>query len=142
MSVPASMKALLDRFSNMLLGRYFSQWKDVPRFSKVCGVVTNGASSYGGQDMVLSFLLNSCLLMNGIVVSGDTIRDSYIGAAAYTGYGPDPFSGDNIYKDEKALECAKSVGKRVAEITRIVKAGKESLKNELPEDYSYTWDLT
>jgi multimeric flavodoxin WrbA len=141
MSIPASMKALLDRFANMLLCRYLSRMKDVPRFSKVCGVLSNGASNYGGQDMVLSFLTNSCLLMNGMVVSGDTIKDSYIGAAAFTGQAPDPLANDNVLKDEKGMESAKSVGQRVAEMTRIVKAGMTVLKDSLSSDYQYKWDL-
>jgi multimeric flavodoxin WrbA len=141
MSIPASMKALLDRFGNMLLCRYLGQLQDVPRFNKVCGVLTNGASNYGGQDFALSLLINSCLIMNGIVVSGDTIRDSYIGAAAFTGQAPDPLAKDNVVKDEKGLACAESVGKRVAEMARIVKAGMKILKNELPEEYSYSREL-
>jgi multimeric flavodoxin WrbA len=141
MSIPASMKALLDRFANMLLCRYLSRMKDVPRFSKICGVLSNGASPYGGQDMVLSLLINSCLLMNGMVVSGDTIKDSYIGAAAFTGQAPDPLANDNVLKDEKGLESAKSVGQRVAEMTCIVKAGMTVLKDSLSSDYQYKWDL-
>jgi multimeric flavodoxin WrbA len=142
MSVPSVVKALLDRFGNMMLWRYLAQGKDVPRFSKVCGVLTNGASRYGGQDLTLSFLVNSSLLMNGVVVAGDTIRgDSYIGAAAWTGQGPNPLAMDNVLQDERGIACARSVARRVAEMARIVKAGKAALGSDLPSDYSYTWDV-
>ncbi len=141
MSVPSVVKALLDRFGNMILMHYLAQGKDVPRFSKVCGVLTNGASRYGGQDLTLSFMVNSCLMMNCVVVAGDTSKDSYIGAAAWTGQMPNPLAEDNVLKDEKGIECAEVVARRVAEMARIVKAGKAALGTELPSDYSYTWDV-
>jgi len=139
MSVPASMKALLDRLGNILLIHYLCQGRTTPRFCKVCGVLTGGGHRYGGQDLVMSFLANSCLMLNGVVVSGDTLTGSYVGAAAWTG-GMEPFAKDNVLKDEEGLINAESVGKRVAETTCIIKAGKEALGDKLPDDYSYTWD--
>ncbi len=65
MSVPSVVKALLDRFGNMMIMHHLAQGKDVPRFSKVCGVLTNGASRYGGQDLTLSFLVNSSPVIKG-----------------------------------------------------------------------------
>jgi multimeric flavodoxin WrbA len=142
MGVPSVVKALLDRFGCMTLMHYLTQGKDVPRFSKVCGVLVNGASHYGGQDLTLSFLVNSSLLMNGVVVAGDTIRgDSYIGAAAWTGQWPNPFAKDNVLKDEQGIVAARSVARRVAEMARIVKAGKAALGSDLPSEYSDTWDV-
>ena len=90
----------------------------------------------------MSYLANSCLLMNGVVVAGDSIRgDSYIGAAAWTGQWPNPFAKDNVLKDEQGIAAAKSVAVRVAEMARIVKAGKAALGAELPAEYSYVWDV-
>ncbi len=139
-SVPASMKALLDRLGNLILCHYLCQGQGVPRFSKVCGVVTNGGHRYGGQDLVLSFLVGSSLMLNGVAVSGDTLMGSYIGAAAHSGKGMEAFSKDNILNDAEGLMCAENVGRRVAEMTAIVKAGKAALGNELPEEYSCAWD--
>jgi hypothetical protein len=80
--------------------------------------------------------------MNGVVVAGDTIRgDSYMGAAAWTGQWPDPFAKDNVLKDEQGLTAARSVARRVAEMARIVKAGKAALGSELPAEYTDTWDV-
>jgi multimeric flavodoxin WrbA len=141
MSVPSVVKALLDRFANMILAHYLAQGQDVPRFSKVCGVLTNGASRYGGQDLTLSFLVNSSLVTNGIVVAGDTLSDSYIGAAAWTGQMPNPLAEDNILQDEHGIACAESVARRVAEMARIVKAGKAALGDDLPGEYSYRWEV-
>ncbi len=141
MSVPSQVKALLDRFGNMMIMHHLAQGMDVPRFSKVCGVLTNGASRYGGQDLTLSFLVNSSLVTKGVVVAGDTLVDSYIGAAAWTGQMPNPVAEDNVLQDEHGIACAQNVAKRVAEMARIVKAGKEALGDELPDEYASAWEL-
>jgi multimeric flavodoxin WrbA len=53
-------------------------------------------------------------------------------------------NGNTAKLVDKALEAAsaQSVAKRVAEMARIVKAGKAALGEELSSDYSYTWELT
>jgi multimeric flavodoxin WrbA len=140
-SIPASMKALFDRLGSMLSVHYFREGKDLPRFSKVCGVVTGGGHRYGGQELALSFMIGSSLLMNGVVVSGDTMLGSYIGAAACTSMGPSPIEKDNVLKDEEGLRCAASVGKRVAEMTWIVRSGISTLEKKLPGEYFQKFTL-
>jgi len=140
MSVPSQVKALLDRFGNSVIWYYLKQGREVPRFCKAVGVLTNGASRYGGQDLTMSYLVNSAVLMKGVVVSGDTLSDSYIGAAAWTGQDMNVVAEDNILKDEHGLVCAQNVARRVAEMARILKAGKASLGKDLPGEYSYTWE--
>jgi len=146
MAVPASMKAVLDRLGNSLLNRFVAQGREIPRLSKVCGVLTVGGSRYGGQDMVMSFLVSSCLLMNGVVVSGDTLLGNYIGATGYTGAAKELSllerckSKDAVLQDEEGLACVVNLGKRVAEMTKIVRAGILGLEKELPSEYFYTWE--
>jgi multimeric flavodoxin WrbA len=139
MSIPASMKAVFDRMGCSVVSHYAGRGKDVPRLGKACGVLTNGYHRYGGQDFALNFMMNSCVLMNGVVVSGDKNTGSYVGAAACTG-SPDLESKDVILKDEEGMRCAESVGRRVAEMARIIKVGISTLKNELPAEYFYTWE--
>ncbi len=141
MSVPSQVKALLDRFGNMLIWHYLKQGREVPRFCKAVGVLTNGASRYGGQELTLSYLINSAVLHKGIVVPGDTLSDSYIGAAAWTGQDMNVLAEDNILKDEHGIRGAENVARRVAEMARIVKAGKAALGSDLPSDYSYSWTV-
>jgi multimeric flavodoxin WrbA len=142
MSVPSAVKALLDRFGNAAIWQYLKQGREVPRFCKAVGVLTSGASRFGGQDLTLSYLVNSAILMKGIVVSGDTLSDSYLGAAAWTGQPPDMLAQDNVLKDEHGIACAQNVARRVAEMARIVKAGKAALGTELGSEYSYapSWE--
>jgi hypothetical protein len=79
--------------------------------------------------------------MKGVVVSGDTLSDSYIGAAAWTGQDMNFLAEDNILKDEHGILCAQNVARRVAEMARLLKAGKVALGQELPAEYSYTWNV-
>ncbi len=139
MGVPGSMKALLDRLGQMLLMHYLGRGMDLPRLNKVCGVLTNGAHRNGGQDLVLSFLTDSCLLMNGVVVSGDMLAGNYVGAAVWSGLPPDPFAKDNALRDDEGLNSVRGLGRRVAEMTRIVRTGLETVRNELPPEYTYSW---
>lgn len=142
MAVPASMKCALDRLSNHVMSHYVKIGGQIPRFNKVCGVLTIGATRYGGQDLVLSFLINSSLLMNGVVVSGDTILGNYIGATGYTGGASleQLKSKEVVLQDQEGLTCVANLGKRVAEMTKIVKAGLSALKQELPSEYVYIWE--
>jgi hypothetical protein len=85
-------------------------------------------------------MIQSSLVMNGVVVSGDTVMGNYIGAAANTGeLSMERLkSKDGILEDKEALNCAGNLGKRVAEMTRVVKAGLLALKEELPAEYFNT----
>ena len=145
MAVPASMKAVLDRLGNSLLNRFETRGGELPRLSKVCGVLTVGASRYGGQDLTMTFLVNSSLLMNGVVVSGDTLLGNYIGATGYVGAAKELSllerckSKDAVLRDEEGIACVVNLGKRVAEMTKIVRGGMLALEKELPSEYFYTW---
>jgi hypothetical protein len=87
-------------------------------------------------------MVDHCVHMNGIPVSGDNLMGSYIGAAAYTGGGFDPSGKNNVQNDAEGLMCAESVGKRVAEMTCIINAGISALRETLPGEYFYTWEKT
>ena len=148
MAVPASMKAAIDRLSNSIMNNVIMRGKKMPAFNKVCGVLAVGGHPHGGQEFVLSFLVNSSLLMNGVVVSGDTLLGDYIGTAAYTGLTSleglvqkKPAKSKNaVLNDKRAITCAIELGKRVAQTTRIVRAGMSALERELPSEYFYTSD--
>jgi len=142
MAVPGQMKCFLDRFVNSVLCNFMRRGKDLPRLSKVCGVLTVGGTRYGGQDLTLSFMVNSCLCSNGLVVAGDILTGSYIGAAAQAPAFTveDLIKKDQVLEDEEGLMCMANLGKRVAEMTKIVKAGLSAVKDELPSEYSYSWE--
>lgn len=150
MSVSGHLKNALDRLGNSLVSYFLIKKKDFPRFSKVNGVLTVGATRHGGQDFVNNFMILSSLVMNGIVVSGDTILGNYIGAAGYTGE-PECVAAyptleqqmmrkDVSLKDTEGVNLSINLGKRVAEMTMIVKTGMSALQQELPGEYSFNWE--
>lgn len=134
MGLPSLMKAAMERLSNSTLQYWRKLGRNKPRYNKVCGVVTVGADRYGGQELVLTYLMSQAVVMNCLVVSGDT--GSYIGTSAWT---MQERARDAVLRDERAIACAVNVGKRVAEMTKIVKAGISVLRKELPSDYFYKW---
>ena len=133
MSVPAQVKAAIDRLGNVLAS-YFGD--DLPRFSKVCAALTQGLDAFGGQELTLQYLLEHFVLMNCLAVSGDLLQ-SYIGAA---GVAPG-IELDAIRRNERALAVARNVGRRVAEMSCIVKVGLATLENELPEKYFFRREM-
>jgi hypothetical protein len=102
-----------------------------PRLCKAAGVISQGNSVYGGQEFALQFMINSFLLENCIVVSGDSPQ-SKIGVPAST------FGDSNrgsIAKDGGALVASRSLGRRVAEMARIIRTGIKELDMELGPEY-------
>jgi len=146
MGVPSQLKAALDRLANVIVCSCIVQGDNMPMFNKVCGVLTAGLARYGGQEMTMNFLINSSLIMNGIVVASNTMQGNYIGVASQL---PSPEglsraehakSKEAILGDEKAIAGALELGKRVANVAKVVKIGIEALKKDLPQDYFYTSD--
>ena len=133
MSVPAQVKAAIDRLGNVLAS-YFGD--ELPRFSKVCAALAQGLDAFGGQELTLQYLLTHFVLMNCLAISGDLLQ-SYIGAA---GVAPG-IELDAIRRNEQALAVARNVGRRVAEMSRIVKAGLVVLGDELPEKYFFRREM-
>ncbi|MFC2063250.1 hypothetical protein ACFLS8_04840 [Chloroflexota bacterium] len=139
------MKAALDRLGNVIICSYSSKNQNIPFFNKVCGAITIGEARYGGQEFTLNSLNNSCLIMNGIVVTGNTGEGNYIGTASWLNATGEEYknkeeklrSKRRVLGDEIAIDSAKKLGKRVAEIAKIIKAGVSVLSQELPREYSY-----
>jgi len=134
--LPSLMNAAMERLGNSTLRHWNKLGLAKPRYSKVCGLVTVGASRHGGQELVLACLMSRAIVMNCLVVSGDTGVGSYIGAPAWV----QERTKDAVLKDELGIACAMNIGRRVAETTKIVRTGVSALKQELPAEYFYTWE--
>jgi len=126
-SIPSKLKALIDRIGHVCFAIY--NRKD-PRFCKIGGVLAQGTSRYGGQELAIQFLINHLLIMNCIPVSGDT-PESYLGAP---GKSPNWEKG-SIMEDKIALKTARNLGQRVAEVALIFKAGLKQVGEILPKEY-------
>ncbi len=142
MGIHSLMKAALDRLGHGgLSAKSAVQSKDIPKFSKVCGVLSLGGCHCGGQFQVLSSLIHSALLMNGVVVSGEPEMCDIIGTTGYTGTSLECMkSRETILKDKEAMTCAEHLGRRVAEMTKIVRTGISALEKERPSEYFSGWE--
>ncbi len=113
--IPALLKAALERLGNVMFSYY---GRRLPAFLKVGGVLAQGTSRYGGQELAINSLIQHLLLMNCLPVSAD-IPGCYLGAA---GHAPTVDRG-SIAADTTALEAAHDTGRRVAEVAAIVRSG-------------------
>jgi multimeric flavodoxin WrbA len=128
LSITSSLKSAIDRLGQSMFSVYKGK---LPRLCKVGGVISQGNSIYGGQEFALQFMINSFLLENCLVVTGDSPQ-SKIGIAAST-YG-DSQRG-SILKNENAIAITRTLGRRVAEMARVIRTGVETLKEELGPEY-------
>lgn len=129
--IPGSAKNIIDKLAHVMFAKFN---RKLPRFAKPAGVLCQGSSRFGGQEVEIQNFQGGLLMMNCLPVSGDT-PGSYIGGP---GFAPTWEKG-SIMQDEPSLAVARNVGRRTAEMTLIVKAGLKAMEPELPEGYYYTW---
>ena len=128
LSITAQLKAALDRLGNAVCTKYEM---NLPRFCKAGGAVVQGNSRWGGQEYTVSFIVNHLLLMRNVPVAPDLQLSESPGASERA----PQFDVPSIMNNEQALKVAFNLGKRVAEMAKILKAGRLALRNELPTEY-------
>lgn len=134
LSITSCLKAAIDRMGQVMFSIYEGK---LPRLSKIAGVISQGGSIYGGQEFALQFMINSFILENCLVVSGDSPQ-SKLGVPAST-HGDR--SRDGVRSNENVILLCRSLGRRVGEMARIVKTGMAKLKAELGPEYFETKHL-
>lgn len=132
MGMPSAMNAIITRIGAIVFGH--SKGK-VGRFLKAGGVITQGNTQYGGQEIVMEYINAHLLLMNCIPVTSDK-PESYIGVAARVR------KDGTIARNDEILESTYQLGIRIVEMARIIKSGKEALGSDLPDEYIYDKDRT
>lgn len=120
MSPSALMQAFLNRFRP--LGRYLGkgQWA-----TKVGGAIAVGGMRHGGQETTLESL-NNFFFCNGMtVVSGGIF--AYNGGAVWS----NDKKEQGAKEDEIGLNTVRVIGRRVAVIAKLLKAGLEKLEHDV-----------
>lgn len=145
MGIPGQLKCFIDRLGNSLFGRFrgiFGAGEDkLPKQLKVIGNIAQGAHLSAGQEHTLTALINHALVMQCIPVTGD-LWYSYIGGGGWTSNDiarnalEKQFEGD-LYAATIAVRSAKDTGKRVAEMSFLIKSGGCCRKEELSKDPTY-----
>jgi len=132
--IPGSAKVVLDKLAHVMFAKFN---RKLPRFCKPAAVLAQGSSRFGGQEVTIQNFHGGLLMMNCLPVSGDT-PGSYIGGP---GFAPTWDKG-SIRQDEPSLTVARNLGRRLAEMTLIVKHGLKAMEPYLPEGYYFTWRNT
>lgn len=124
--IPAQFKAALDRLGHVS----GANEKQRSRFNKSVGILVQGNSLYGGQEMTFWQVAVHALLMNCVIVPGEKPRAKLgvMGTIGGRGKG-------GIIEDKFAMEEAVVLGKRVAEMAKILQVGQQALGNELQGGY-------
>jgi multimeric flavodoxin WrbA len=128
LAITSTLKAAIDRLGQSMFAIYRGK---LPRLCKVGGAIAQGGSLYGGQEYALQFMASHFILQNCLFVSGDRPQ-SKMGVPAST-------LGDStrgsIGKNEGALRMSRTLGRRVAEMAKIVQAGLAQMGGELGPEY-------
>ncbi len=134
MGPPAQVRAVMDRLSEVGFHQARAKLDKTggkpvyARYAKAMGAIVHGATRFGGQEITLQFLMNYALLMDGFYVTGD-MPECYLGAA---GHSP---NREALLQDESFLHSAATVGKRVTEMAKIIKAAKMLAYDTIPDGF-------
>jgi len=138
LGIPGQLKCFIDRLGNSLWSYYGGV---VSKSLRVIGTITQGAHLFAGQEQAAVALIQHALVMGCIPVSGDP-WESYIAASGWTRCGErkDALRRLVAEGDEDAqitTRAARSLGRRVAQMALLVRAGGEALYGELAADGGY-----
>ena len=134
MSIPGQLKCFIDRLGNSLWSYQGSAGKHL----KVYGAIAQGVHIFSGQENAIKEIINHAIVMGNVVTSGDP-WESYIGGAGWTENKVEKNALKSLYESKSfdadvAVKSARSLGKRVAELALIIKAGAICYMDYLEKD--------
>lgn len=126
MAPPSAVRSAIERLGATYFG--YGPSKGL-RLAKAAGVLCQGNTDYGGQELAMINLLSHLLLMNCVPVTADKPM-SYIGVGAQVD------SAEQLAGDLPLRENARSLGRRVAEMALILQAGIKQYENSFGREYT------
>jgi len=135
MSVPAQLRAFIDRLGNCIFCKYQNK---VPKALKAIGAIAQGCHIFSGQEQAIDHIIHHALLTGNVPVAGDA-PDSYAGAAGWTRDSLDRDGLKSLYEKGEAdakvtLQATRSLGRRVAQVAFLLKAGAAKHRELLAKD--------
>jgi len=127
-SVPAQMKCVIDRSMSVEAGFLLR--------NKVGGGIAVAAERHGGHELAIE-TLHRWFLVHDMIICGvgparpTTSIGGHQGAMAVQGFpypvhSDEPGESEAVLQDDIGMGAARCLGRRVAELTKIVKAGLDS----------------
>lgn len=127
--IPAQVKAAIDRLGQSLFAAR-GRARGMPRFHKAIGMVVQGGSKFGGQEIASAQIVEHALLMKCIPVAGDSPGAKI----AVFGHAPSSERG-SIVADEQAVKASRVLGRRVVETAAMLKVGGKAMEGCLMPGY-------
>ena len=131
MSGPAIVRGVLDRLGEVFLGNRIEQVKaggTLPHFMKACGIIVQGSSRFGNQEIVIEGMIDHLITMDCIPVCAD-MPHSHIGVAGHVVDGQRPDDHEGL------MTQSREIGLRVAQVGKMLKLGKYAIADSLSDDY-------
>lgn len=139
LGIPGQLKCFIDRLGNSLWSYYGGV---VAKSLRIFGIIAQGAHIFAGQEHTITALINHALVMGGIPVTGDP-WESYIGAAGWTACGDRKNSLQTLVEAgdrdaQVAVRASTTLGRRVAQMALLIRAGGLAHRAELEADGGYS----
>ena len=128
---PSQAFSWMERFGEIFMQNMRD--KDMPfmRYAKPTGIMIQGSSRFGGQELTAQAIQHHAMVMDCIPVSGDMPHANQ-GVLGQVLNKTTPETVDEL------LEAAYSMGVRVAEMTNLIKLGKLAIASSLEDCYWYS----
>lgn len=136
--IPGQLKCFIDRLGNSLWSYYGGVGS---KHLKAYGAIAQGIHIFSGQEHAITDIINHALVMGNVVISGDS-WESYIGGGGWTENKVEKnalktlFDGKS-FDAEAAVKASRSLGKRVAELALVLKAGALCCMDYLKDDPAF-----
>ena len=127
MSPPAGLRSLIERLGAVYFG--FAHGK-LERLCKSAGVICQGNTAYGGQELAMMNIISHLLLMNCVPVTGDKPH-------SYMGVGGQVDSYEHLQSNQLVREGAESIGRRVTQMAVILRNGIRNAPEEFKHEYGF-----
>lgn len=129
MGPPSVVRAAIDRLNELRFQTSFiHKQKQYPRLNAAGGVIAQGGSLYGGQEITMQFFMQHFTLLQCLPVTAD-MPESYMGVGGRIRSKEEALSNENL------LKLSESLGQRVADMAKIKKAGMMLAQDSLPDEY-------
>lgn len=141
MTIPGNIRNFIDRLGNSPTS---PKYKGIPlKHLKVYGAIAQGIHIFSGQEHTITDIMNHAILMGNVYIGGD-MWENYIGAAGWT-EGDPLVSLDalkRLYEDghfdaKIAVKACRTLGRRVAQLTLIIKVGAQKYLEHLKREKNY-----
>jgi multimeric flavodoxin WrbA len=141
MSIPGQLKCFIDRLGQSGFTKLApSQGQTgMTKSLKCIGIISQGMHIFSGQEHAVTELVNHALIMGCLPIAGN-LPESYIGAGGWTECLRDKDAIEQLnargtISARAAVAAAESLGQNVAQLARIIQAGRIALSTGLERKF-------